>query len=237
MTKRVSLEEAIRVSRLKVEINDELITLQSSKLADSGGMTVPPLGGYALKQLSDDDNENLTYDGKFWKGKLRELYNERMSLEQRLSSQLKDTVGMYNELREYTLELEQKCQLAKNSDNESSLQLDSALEDKLKWYESLTSTKIDVLGETECRCTIKNKMQKKLTRIEFKFGKNSNDEDELCVLPRANIDLLPSYLQNEIKCESAMAPVVFGDVLQAMFSDGSEEERANKDLNKESGHT
>jgi hypothetical protein len=148
MAKRkvVSLEDAIRMTKVKVDMDEALITVDRGVVSNGG--TQPPIGDYALHHLYDDTK--LGYDGKFWRSKCDALILERSELERDLLGKLRALLEKYETQTELLKLLEQKVQ-------ESGEQTDSHQEhnglvlahEKIKLYEMMTSMTVDKTGENE----------------------------------------------------------------------------------------
>lgn len=199
--KRIKLEDAIRVAKVQVEIDDEAITLERSS-----GPTECPISEYAQRKLSDDTN--LGYEAKYWKRQCELVCEDRSTLERSLLDKLGSVLKRYDHLREYIKTLEASVQ---ETENEHASELDDAIA-LIDAYKSMTGMTIEGTG-SEFTCKVKNAVDRKGT--VFCFTLNA---DNVTIRPRANVSLLPTYLQHgEISCDIDMAPVLVRDTLQRVF--------------------
>ena len=98
-------------------------------------------------------------------------------------------------------------------------------------------------GKEEFVCTVKNSVQKRAVRFALSMlldeedlirqrkkrkdtGESEVDEEisAITYTPRANVEMLPDYLQSVLSFEPDMAPVLLSDVLGALYEDEEEEE-------------
>ena len=79
----------------------------------------------------------------------------------------------------------------------------------------MTSMSVKFDGNGVYICTLKNKVKKNATRFVIEDKK----KDELEYIPKANVNLLPDYLQNEISFERNMAPIILADAIQALYDE------------------
>jgi hypothetical protein len=215
----MSLEDAIRVTKVKVDMDEQLITVERDIV--SRGSSIPPIGDFALQHLHD--GTKLSYDGKFWKGKCDTLPAERQELESIFLEKMRAMLEKYDRQCELLRLLEKKAQESTHQIDSGQLCTDlAAAEEKLRVYETLTSMTIDITGEKEYTCKIKNPSERKGTI--FQVALECDSDNSLAVMPRANASLLPSYLRNEeIIIEPAFAPMVLRDTLLLVFPPPADE--------------
>lgn len=222
MSKRkFSLDAAIRVAKVKVDIDDEYITVQKSDPLH--GVASTKIGPYATSHVHDKDT-NLNYQAKFWKGKCEALTDERAVLEEQLVEKLSSVVKKYDDLRTYAQLLEEKCSRAPSANelDKTSIALETAAK-KITLYESMTSMAVDINDDNVYTCTVKNPVARKATRFKVRMVKTA--EGDMAVEPRANINLLPEYLQQgEIIFESSTAPILMSDVISSLFGKATSSE-------------
>jgi hypothetical protein len=203
-TQAKSFADAIKKSRVEVDIDDEMITLERKTVAV--GSTQPPLGQYALKRLYDDTE--LGYEAKYWKRKCEEACLERKALETKLLGKLDGVIWCYDKLRSEKSEFDANSEL-------NSYRL------VLRAYQTLTGMIVEAQPDGKYRCTVRNSAEKKATVFDVTLA----GESKVSFGPRANASLLPSYLrEDEITCDAEQAPVVLRDTLQILFPEISEEE-------------
>lgn len=90
------------------------------------------------------------------------------------------------------------------------------LENIIQVYEKLTCVTVKADdSEDSYICTVKNHMK----RCGIKFRLGSVMSKEITFTPVANIEHFPEYLHDEIVFESAMAPVMMGDILQSLYEE------------------
>jgi hypothetical protein len=90
----------------------------------------------------------------------------------------------------------------------------------LKFYEDMNGMTVKLEEKDNYNnyiCTVKNKEKRIATR--FSISQQLNDENQLQYLPIANVEILPEYLQCELKFEIEMLPILLNDVLQSLYSD------------------
>ena len=118
------------------------------------------------------------------------------------------------------------------TDDESKKKIQS-LEKIIKFYEYLTSCKVRMPDEQAADsktekflCTRKNSINRSV--IKFLMYDNPENDQESIFVPKANMELFPAYLQGEILFESKMAPVILGDLLQALYEDKDQNENGEE---------
>jgi len=217
----LSLADAIRKAKVKVDIDDGIVIIEREQLNASQLSNVPTtrIGTYALQHVNSD-YENLSYEAKYWKEKCSVLLNERNQIEETMTRKLNELFGKYEHLSHYARLLEQnKAGLQENDTNKSSESISLELcEEKLRVYELLTSTTVEKGSESEYVCTAKNPLARKATR--FTLQKVEHPDGDVLVHPKGNVRLLPDYLQQgDIVCESSTVPVLMADVLQTLYKE------------------
>lgn len=217
----LSLEEAICKAKVKVEIDESTVILEREKLNEARSLAAPTtrIGTFALQHVNSDD-QNLSYETKFWKEKCSALLHERNQIEETMTRKLSEVLGKFEHLSQYVHLLELKnaglnTKATPKTTESSSLEL---CEEKLRVYELLTSTSIEKSSESEFICTTKNPLVRKATR--FTLQKVEHPDGDILVHPKGNVRLLPEYLQQgDIVCESATVPVLMADVLQTLYKE------------------
>ena len=243
--KTISLEDCIKKSRVEVEIDEKMITIERKRYTEIKDGTEPNIGEYAINQLNNDTQ--LDYEAKFWKGKCAKLIDERNNLEKQLLNKLGAVLQKYEHLRDYSKQLE-KISSDDSSCNTDQSYLKAEIETAMKKihvYETLTSMKITATdgtrsgSEGEHICTITNPSERIGSVFSINFQNPSNTTNintsnsttttknnttspttTIQVAPKANPRYLPVYLQDgEILCEQSSAPYLLKDILQNLFGD------------------
>ena len=106
-----TLEAAIRRTRVNVEIDEEMISIERQQCVQRQAENVQStdIGQFAIDHMNDDD-QNMAYDAKFWKRKCQVLYEEKGTLEKEFLRKFGLVLDKYDSLRAYTKLLEQKLQ-------------------------------------------------------------------------------------------------------------------------------
>lgn len=216
---KISLEEAIRKAEVRVDLDDCCVTVDRARFVPS----CTQVGKYALDHINDD-NANISYDGKFWRDKCAMLLSERNNIEAQLGQQLIEVQQKLDHLNTYanTLKKENERLSKKRTILESKVGDTEAAVEKIGIYELLSGTTIEGGNRGEYICTVKNASARKATR--FTLQKTQHADGNILVHPKGNVRLLPEYLQEgDIVCEAAVVPVLLGDVLQILFKDDEKE--------------
>ena len=150
-------------------------------------------------------------EASYWKERFEKLNTEKKKED---FSRLDDILERYETLRQYTQLLEERALRHANEKKEA-----EGLFNKVKFYEQMTAMKVDQSSTGEYICTLKNSVHRRVTKFSIKRKRDSRDGLDMQFIPRANVNILPDYLQSEIFCETNMSPVIMGDVLQALYND------------------
>lgn len=86
--------------------------------------------------------------------------------------------------------------------------------DVVAFYQQLTGSTIQRDGDTFV-CTVKNTNKRQMAR----FSVTSCAVDSFEMIPIANPNLLPDYLQMGVIFEKSLAPLMLGDVLGGLFAE------------------
>jgi hypothetical protein len=212
--KKVKLEDAIRTTKMQVDINEENVTLL--RKAYRSAESASPLASYAQQQLYSDES-NLGFEGKYWKRQCEAL--------------LQDSVAVIEKLRSLLLQYDnQQC-----SKGTSNAELQHAAH-IINIYKTLSGISVDCISDGYAVCTVKNAVDRKGTV----FRALLKADNTVTLQPRANVAYLPKYMQHEeITCDAVMVPVVLRDTLQEVFrglqaDDGSDSSETDSRLQR--GH-
>ena len=164
-----------------------------------------------------------------WKEKYLALRNEKMEeiddilLKIELSSQREKKIEQYANLLEKKVELlSNKLATASSSSSDiaDSSKVSNNAEDIIRFFELMTSmiVKRDEENPHYFVCTVQNLVNRTATKFAIDT-KDREKNSDVRFTPIANSNLLPEYLRGEISFEPNMAPVLTGDVLQALYAD------------------
>lgn len=226
----ISLEDAINAAKCAVDEGDSLV-IDRTKFASRkrGRISVVSRGKDRLDVKEDNKEEEIASEVAFWREKYESLRLVKFGAEEELEAQLELMTEREGKLEKYSTLLEQKIEIMNESNplqsrDDLNVKLDGYRK-KLLFFETMTSMTVKCEDNDEYICTVKNKLKKVATRFKIVL----NDCDETTVLsaeapdlqyaPIANATLLPEYLQSEISFEANMAPVLIGDILQALYDD------------------
>lgn len=227
-----SLEDAITVAKCAVNEGDTLI-IDRTKFASRkrGRISVISRGKEKIAVKDESLHEEVSSEVTFWRDKYESLRLVKFSAEEELETQLELMTEREAKLETYAKLLEQKIEIMKESGHQQPRgDLNDKLDGyrkKISFFEMMTSMTIKCEGNSEYVCTVKNKIKKAATRFKIVTGEESVEPvlpatlPDVQYTPMANADLLPEYLQSEISFETAMAPVLLGDILQSLYEDSS----------------
>lgn len=217
------LEKAIKASKVGVTTTENAVVIDRVKYASRkrGKLsTISSCNSVTEGDLESNENESNS-DVQFWRDKYDQLYGQKTEAEIDLEKQLRLSREQVKSQQECIKLLEKKVHVLEG--NNSSSKNENAL---IEFYEKMTSMEVaaakDNSGNDCFTCTLKNQLKRTVTRFLIHLATNSDGESVLQFEPKANVAMLPSYLQNNISCEVNMAPVVMGDILQNLY-DGEEE--------------
>jgi hypothetical protein len=149
-----------------------------------------------------------------------ERYENKLELlEQKiadLENSLSKSKDRESKLEKYSLVLEKQLENISSNGSLDGIKKsgnDEELSNLLKFYEIMTSMKVE-MNNQEYICTLKNKLNKRATRFILRISPNEYD-----FIPKANMSMLPDYLQKHISFDPNMAPVITGDILQNLYED------------------
>ena len=194
-----------------------------------GRISVVSRGKDRLEIKDDNKDEEVSSEVSFWRDKYESLRLVKFGAEEELEAQLELMTERELKLEKYSTLLEQKIDIMNESNplqtkDDLNMKLDGYRK-KLLFFEAMTSMTVKCEDNDTYICTVKNKLKKVATRFKIVM----DDCDEKTVMsteapdvqyaPIANATLLPEYLQSEISFESNMAPVLIGDILQALYED------------------
>jgi hypothetical protein len=213
----MALEEAISVARAAVFRDGESIVIERGKKASHKRET----------ENDDKDINSLSKkagDADFWKKKYLEVKTLRDEAEDDLDQQILISKERETALLRYSDLLQQKIRIMQGKSGDSVI--DSKTDGKLyaekvesqrkllSFFELMTSMTVTEEQGTMV-CTLKNRVKRKALRFSIK----DSGIDDLDYVPKANIDVLPEYMQSELTFERNMAPVLLADALQALYDD------------------
>ncbi len=213
-----TLEEAIRMAKLAIEDGDNRIIINRKQFSSRkrGRLSVFSVGENELSNPEQGLVDEENFEAKYWKEKYEALLTVTDQKEQ--------------EHNHYVLSSKQQCEALEKTIRGLEGKLinknESSLIEKLRksnnFYEVMTSMSVSQEGDKSFVCTLKNKVQRTATR--FKVTINPDSQTDFQFIPVANVNMLPEYLQSEIFCESIMAPVLMGDILQSLYEEDKDEE-------------
>ena len=213
----IGLEQAIALAKTEAFQDGDSIVIDRRK----------QISRKRIREKEENEIKNLgdknTNDAHFWKQKYMEVKKLRDEAEEDLENQIKLSNDREVVLEKYTKLLLQKIDdIQNNSENKnpkSNITNTSNLNDSenkyLIFFELMTSMSVKFDGNGVYICTLKNKVKKNATRFVIEDKK----KDELEYIPKANVNLLPDYLQNEITFERNMAPIILADAIQALYDE------------------
>ena len=215
-----TLEEAINAAKCAIDDLDEVVLIDRSQFASR------KRGKIAVVSKSMDVHTGplRDVDGNaesiFWREKYEKLRAEHSAGAEEIENQLAITIEREDKLDKYAKLLEKKIEKLLDSAPQASSndlidKLD-AMRKKLAFYERMTSLTVKMDSDDQFICTTKNNVKKVSSRFKIVLKEG---EPNIDFAPIANPNLLPEYLREEIECESAMLPVIMGDVLQSLYDD------------------
>lgn len=93
---------------------------------------------------------------------------------------------------------------------------------KLAFYELFTGTTVKVNDGTSATFTVKNSVERLVTRFNVSVDSSEGggaQRGDIHFEPTGNVHLLPEFLQANLSMEAQHAPLLFGNVLQAIFEE------------------
>lgn len=222
--KKRSLEEAIKVSKLQIENDKNKIIIDRTRKASRkyGRLSDITVSRGPLDDITNVINSNE--DDLFWKEKHDKLFAEYKTQQDNLNAALKrnESLENYVKLLEQKSESNQTEYLKIFNDNVTA----KSLQEKVKFYESITGLTIKANETQEYTCTMKNGMSRLVTRFAARIRPqdeevpaDSDPDNDLQFRPVGNVHLLPEYLRGEIECSSEMGPVLLGDIIRNVFEE------------------
>lgn len=210
----VSLEDAIRKARVRVEIDSSSVIIEREQIHFAASQ----VGKYALEHIKDSSSDS-SYDAKFWREKCAILMHERKEAEAQLSKKIVSVHSKYENMRRYVKLLEQRADTSgKRKRNTADCEEFDTQHEKLQVFEILTGTTVEVGEKSEYICTVKNPVARKATR--FSLQNVQHPDGDILVHPKGNVRFLPDYLQQgDIVCEHSFVPLLMGDVLQGLYQE------------------
>lgn len=232
-----TLEEAVKMAQLAVDDGSNRVIIDRTQAASRkrGRLSAVSVGGSELPSVrggSAVDEETENSEAMYWQEKFQKLQTETESMSSQ-KQELESSRANVAKLEERIKQLEKKVKENKASSNngkttDASTSVtassgDVAMQSKLvDFYRMITSTTVVTGDANQYICTVRNAVKRTVTRFEVRI--NPSSETDFQFTPVANIDMLPEYLQCEIFCESKMAPVLMGDILQSLYDEEEEEE-------------
>ena len=222
----MALEEAIALARASAFQDGDSIIIDRGRK-----------NGTTRKRSRDiEESESLSKDKKrddgredanFWRKKYNEIKKLRDEAEDDLELQIQKSKERESALEKYSNLLLQKIGILQSEsgklggvEGENGLDKLEAQRKLLRFLELMTSMTVKDEGHGSMVCTLKNRVKRNVTRFQIK----DNGGDEVQYIPKANISLLPEYLQSELSFERNMAPVLLADALQALYDDSEDNE-------------
>ena len=244
------LEQAIKRARLPTHMDGDAIVIDRSVFPSrkTGKLCEVTLteGEYrgGGKGGNGIHSKELSVEAKFWKQKYETLKRERNEEEEDLEHLIEVTAEREAKLIELARLLERKIDLLATT----SVNGEGSAEAAEKYAKVETQRKVLQMyelcsamtvaeseeNENEYLCTVKNKMKRLVTR--FSVTMPSDDEDEMLFTPLANVDLLPQYLRNAVKCDVSALPAMIKTILEELFKpdeDEDEQEEEEEDDDEE----
>jgi antitoxin component of MazEF toxin-antitoxin module len=217
----IALEEAISVARAAVWKDGESIVIDRAKKTEKEQRK-------KRDRENDDKDLNLVSkkagDVEFWKKKyldvkaLQEEAEDDLESQIQISKEREAALVRYSDLLQKKIHLIQGKSVETPTDNDASTAVKIDKQRKmLNFFELMTSMTV-----TEDKglmvCTLKNRTKRTALRFTIKdFGTG-----DLEYVPKANINVLPEYMQSELTFERNMSPILLADALQALYDDGDE---------------
>lgn len=177
-------------------------------------------------------------DATYWKSKFYEVCELNRACEDDLVELKRNYDDKQENMLAYIKALENRIQATNNVEKSSSGPMrvksssssstdssDLALNElraKLAFYELFTGTTVKVNTGTSATFTVKNSVERLVTR--FNVSVDSSEEGgarrgDIHFEPTGNVHLLPEFLQANLSMEAQHAPLLFGNVLQALFEE------------------
>lgn len=224
-----SLESVLEFTKIAIEDSNKIVI-----------DTIKTQSSNKKLRLNQDTKSNKVIQAESWRDKFVRILNDKEDEINDLEKELEITKAREKQLEAYSLLLEEKLKVNEqqitqfndtsslpsntssitsssgNSDENSTLTDDiSILRDTVKFYEKVTSCAVKRSLESNNKyiCTVKNELYRTAIKFELDIG------EEIVFTPIANIDYLPDYLHCQISFEPKMAPVMMGDILQALYEE------------------
>jgi hypothetical protein len=179
-------------------------------------------------------------DATYWKSKFYEVCELNRACEDDLMELKRNYDEKQDGMISYIKALEQRLEGANNLQKVSSSPMrpksttsstagdasDVVINDlraKLAFYELFTGTTIKINNGTSATFTVKNSVERLVTR--FDVSVDASEEGgvrrggDIHFEPSGNVHLLPEFLQANLSMETQHAPLLFGNVLQAIFEE------------------
>lgn len=216
-----ALEEAISVARAAVWKDGESFVIDRAMKAEKEQRK-------KRDRENDDKDLNLVSkkagDVEFWKKKylevkaLQEEAEDDLDAQIQISKEREAALVRYSDLLQKKIHLIQGKSGEPSSDNDQSSAVKVDKQRKmLNFFELMTSMTV-----TEDKglmvCTLKNRTK----RTAIRFTIKDSGAGDLEYVPKANINVLPEYMQSELTFERNMSPILLADALQALYDDGDE---------------
>lgn len=207
-----SLEEAIGEAKIaiidaeKVVIENLFPSLKKRKLIET-----------SLGEFFQKNNQN---SNESFRLQVVELVQSKDEEIHDLENQIEISKLRINEMSEYIKLMEEKLKHLEKRLKPSDSEVSNSIIDKttIKFYEIMTSMKIEVTSDhsrsDKFSCDIENPVKSR--RVKFSLQLR---DDEYIYTPIESAKILPEYLHDEISFEKGMAPVLMGDVLQALYDE------------------
>eukprot|EP01041_Mallomonas_annulata_P005124 gene5124-10247_t len=226
-----TLEEAINIAKLDSDDKENMIVIDRTKyLSRKGGRCCSVTRG------DQEIKNNFTCEKRYsnvgedddltWKSRFMQMKQLHFESEKDLENTLILNAERESEFRKYMNVLEEKNEYLESLVKIKELDSNPSVENEvlkmkraLKFYEVLTSVSLKADEDQNMVCTMKNKINKRVTRFVITNPDDNIDSMELDYRPIANVELFPEYLHNHITFNPNMAPILLGDILQAVYAE------------------